>query len=69
MMGLSKIFWVEAIYRISITKASALAALIPVFTIIFAYFTLGETPTMTQLLGIIPVLGGGYLITRPQYNA
>lgn len=69
MMGLSKIFWVEAIYRISITKASALAALIPMFTIIFAYFTLGETPTMTQLLGIIPVLGGGYLITRPQYNA
>jgi len=65
MMGLSKIFWVEAIYRISITKASALAALIPVFTIIFAYFTLGEIPTTVQLLGIIPVVAGGFLITRP----
>jgi drug/metabolite transporter (DMT)-like permease len=64
IMGLSKIFWVEAIYRISITKASALAALIPVFTIIFAYFTLGETPTTAQLMGIIPVLAGGFLITR-----
>ncbi len=65
MMGLSKIFWVEAIHRISITKASALAALIPVFTIIFAYFTLDEIPTSTQMLGIIPVLAGGFLITRP----
>lgn len=66
MMGLSKIFWVEAIHRISITKASALAALIPVFTIIFAYFTLNEIPTTTQFLGVIPVLAGGFLITRPQ---
>ena len=64
IMGLSKIFWVEAIHRISITKASAMAAFLPVFTLIFAYFVLNEVPSTKQLLGIIPVLAGGFLITR-----
>ena len=64
LMGLSKIFWVESIHRISITKASAMAALIPVFTLLFAYLTLNEIPGNSQLAGILPVLLGGYLITR-----
>ncbi|MCP3852301.1 MAG: DMT family transporter [Gammaproteobacteria bacterium] len=64
LMGLSKIFWVESIHRISITKASAMAALIPVFTLLFAYLILNETPGYHQLTGIVPVLLGGYLITR-----
>lgn len=33
---LAKIFWVEALHRISITKMSAMLALIPIFTLIFA---------------------------------
>ena len=68
IMGLSKIFWVEAIYRISITKASAMAAFVPVFTLLFAYLVLNEVPALQQLFGIFPVLFGGYLITRKITN-
>ena len=64
LMGLSKIFWLESIHRISITKASAMAAFVPVFTLLFAYLTLNEIPTVTQITGIVPVLLGGLLITR-----
>ena len=61
----SKIMWIEALNRISITKLSAMLALLPVFTLIFAYLYLDEVPEARQMLGIIPVLLGGYLITKP----
>ena len=64
IMGVSKIFWVETIHRISITKASAMGALIPVFTLLFAFLVLGEVPDFQQRLGIFPVLIGSFLITR-----
>ena len=62
---LGKILWVEALHRLSITKMSAMTALIPIFTLCFAYIILGEVPGMRQTAGIIPVLLGGYMITRP----
>ncbi len=61
---LSKILWIEALHRISITKVSALMALVPVMTLFFAYLYLNEVPEFRQLLGIIPVVLGGYLLTR-----
>ncbi|CAA6811552.1 MAG: EamA family transporter [uncultured Campylobacterales bacterium] len=61
---ISKIMWIEALYRISITKLSAMIALIPVMTLILAYFYLNEIPSVRQILGVLPVLLGGYLITR-----
>ncbi len=64
IFGVAKIFWIEAIYRIPITKASALAAFMPVFTMFFAYLVLDEVPTLEQVLAIIPIVVGGYLITR-----
>jgi drug/metabolite transporter (DMT)-like permease len=65
VFGLSKIFWMEALHRVSITKISSMVAMIPVFTLLFAYLYLGETPQFRQLLGIIPVLVGGYFLTKP----
>jgi len=65
VLGLSKVLYIEALHRISITKVSAMLALIPLFTLIFAYFTLHEVPNLRQALGIIPILIGGYLITKP----
>ncbi|MEA3418699.1 MAG: DMT family transporter [Campylobacterota bacterium] len=62
---IAKIFWIEALHRISITKMSAMVALIPLFTLLFAYLFLGEIPTFRQIFGILPILAGGYLITRP----
>ena len=61
----AKIMWIEALNRLTITKLSAMLALLPVFTLIFAYFYLDEVPEFRQIMGIIPVLVGGYLITKP----
>ncbi|MDM5271871.1 DMT family transporter [Sulfurovum sp. zt1-1] len=61
----SKILWIEALHRTSITKVSAMMGLMPVMTIIFAYLYLGEVPQLRQVFGIIPVVAGGYLLTRP----
>lgn len=62
----AKILWVEALHRISITKVSALTAVLPIFTLFFAYLVLNEVPSLRQLAGIVPILIGGYLITRPE---
>ncbi len=64
VFGVAKIFWVEAIYLIPITKATALAAFVPPMTILFAYLLLDEIPTLVQIIAIIPIILGGYLITR-----
>jgi drug/metabolite transporter (DMT)-like permease len=69
VFGLSKVLWLEALHRISITKVSAMMALPPIFTLIFAYYVLNELPELRQILGVIPILIGGYLITRPQKQA
>lgn len=61
----AKIMWIEALNRITITKLSAMLALMPLFTLLFAYLYLGEVPQIRQLMGIIPVLLGGYFITKP----
>jgi drug/metabolite transporter (DMT)-like permease len=61
----SKIMWIEALHRISITKVSAMMGLVPMMTLFFAYWYLNEVPDLRQILGIIPVLIGGYLLTKP----
>jgi len=66
VFGVSKVLYIEALHRISITKVSAMLALPPLFTLIFAYFILDEIPNLRQILGIIPILIGGYLITKPK---
>lgn len=62
---ISKIMWIEALHRTSITKISAMMGLVPMMTLFFAYFYLNEIPEFRQILGIIPVLIGGYLLTKP----
>ena len=61
----SKIMWIEALNRITITKLSAMLALLPMMTLFFAYLYLNEVPEFRQLVGIVPILIGGYLITKP----
>jgi len=45
----AKIMWIEALNRITITKLSAMLALLPVFTLFFAYIYLGEVPDVRQI--------------------
>lgn len=63
LLGISKIFWLEAIHRINISKAIALASIIPIFTLIFAFFILKEIPTIYQIVGLIPIMAGVWLLT------
>lgn len=52
VFGLSKIFWLEAIHRMSVTKALAINSLAPVFTVLFAWILLNQAPTYIQLLAL-----------------
>lgn len=64
ILGFSKIFWVEAIHRIRITKALSLETFVPVLTLILAFFFLHEVPTLWQICGLVPLVGGSYLLLR-----
>ncbi|NPA80998.1 MAG: DMT family transporter [Epsilonproteobacteria bacterium] len=64
VLGLAKIFWIEALHRISITKLSAMASMIPLFTLVFSYFILDEIPTPFQLFGAFLIIVGSVFITR-----
>jgi drug/metabolite transporter (DMT)-like permease len=64
-MGISKLFWAEAIHRISIPKAISLTSFSPAVTLILAYFALGETPSWYQVLSILPIMFGVFMLTRP----
>ena len=63
LLGLSKIFWIEAIHRIPITKAISLASIAPFFTLFFAYLFLSEIPTPWQISGLIPIMLGTWILT------
>ncbi len=62
VFGLSKVFWLEAMRRISMVKANAFNATSPVATLLFAFVILGETPTVFQLVSLIPLLAGAYIL-------
>ena len=66
---LSKILFVEALTLIPITKLMALISFMPLFTLIFAYFMLNEVPDFLQFIGMLPVMFGGYLITKKEKNS
>lgn len=64
IFGLSKIFWLEAIHRINVAKASALGASAPLVTLFFAWMFLKSALTSWQFLSLIPVFLGIYLLSR-----
>ncbi|MBI2612376.1 DMT family transporter [Candidatus Kaiserbacteria bacterium] len=63
LLGLSKLFWIEAIHRISVTKATALSSIAPFFTLLVAWVALSQEPTLPQLLSLIPFVLGTLLLT------
>ncbi|MBI4093169.1 MAG: DMT family transporter [Candidatus Kerfeldbacteria bacterium] len=69
LLGLSKLFWIEGIHRISVTKANALASISPLLTLLFAWLILHNIPTAWQLLSLVPmVVGIKLLSTREPKN-
>ncbi len=63
ILGLSKIFWIEGIHRISVTKSNALSAVTPALTLLLAYIFLRQNPTVWQLLALVPMALGVWLLT------
>jgi drug/metabolite transporter (DMT)-like permease len=64
VLGLSKIFWMEGIHRISVTRANALSSVAPLFTLVFAYFILRQAVTVWQLTALVPLGAGLFLLTN-----
>lgn len=69
ILGLSKFLWMEGIHRISVTRANALSAIAPLFTLFFAYLILRQSPTVWQLGAFIPLAGGLMLLTYNKSDA
>lgn len=63
LFGFSKLLWVEAIHRISVTKALALSSLTPFLTLLIAWIFLKQIPNIWQFLSLIPILIGVFLLT------
>ncbi|MDD5054661.1 MAG: DMT family transporter [Candidatus Peribacteraceae bacterium] len=62
--GLAKVFWIEAIHRIPITKTIAFSCIQPLLTILFAYLFLRQSATVVQLLSFVPMAAGMFLLMR-----
>jgi drug/metabolite transporter (DMT)-like permease len=64
ILGVTKILWLEAIIRISVTKANALGSIKPLITLIMSFIILKQVASNWQLFSIIPMLLGVYLLTK-----
>lgn len=64
LLGLSKIFWVEGISRMPVTKAMALSSISPLFTLFFAWIIFYQAPTLWQILSLVPFFFGVLLLTN-----
>lgn len=62
IFGLSKLLWIEAIHRISVTKAIALNSITPLLTILLAWLILEQRPNIWQITSIVPLLLGVFLL-------
>ena len=63
LLGLSKIFFLEGIHRISVTKAVALESLGPLLTLILAWVFLSQLPSIWQISSLVPFIIGVFLLT------
>ncbi len=63
IFGFGQILWVEAIHRISVTKAIALNSITPLLTLVFAWMILNQVPTLWQISSTLPLLIGTLLLT------
>lgn len=73
VFGISKIFWIEGIHRIPVTKAISISSVGPLLTLLLAWLILKQPPTIWQLTSFIPLFAGLLLLTDnykfKNYNA
>jgi len=64
VFGISKIFWIEGIYRIEIGKAISLNSIFPIVTMIGSFILIGTLPSTNQVFALVPAIMGVYLLTK-----
>jgi drug/metabolite transporter (DMT)-like permease len=64
ILGLSKIFFMEALHRLPVTIAISFTALTPVVTLFLVFIFFKEAPTLWQMMGLVPMIVGVLLIER-----
>jgi drug/metabolite transporter (DMT)-like permease len=69
IFGISKLLWVEGLHRMPITTAIPLVNSSAVFTMVFAFLILHEPIRIHQVLALIPVFFGIWLLTRVKGKA
>lgn len=62
MLGVVKSLWLEAIHRVSVVKSAAMGSLAPIFTLLIVWVFMHSAPTRAQVLSLVPVLAGFYLL-------
>lgn len=61
--GVSKVLWIRSLLFTSITKATAVHSLDPVFTIVIAWLILGESLDLMQIIGVVMLITGGGVVS------
>ncbi len=64
ILGVSKLMWVRGISLISVTKAISISSVYPIFSLVFAYFLLGEIPSWYQIIAFFPMGVGIWLLLK-----
>lgn len=64
LIGLSKVFWIEALHRMPIAKVASFTTITPFFSLLWIYFFLGTEPRWQQIIGGIPLLLGTMLVVK-----
>jgi drug/metabolite transporter (DMT)-like permease len=64
ILGFSKLLWIKGIELLSVPKAVSISSVYPVFTFVFAYFFLGEIPSLAQIISLFPMGIGIYLLMK-----
>ncbi len=64
LLGLSTMFWIEGIHRITVTKANAMNSVGPLLTLFLAWGLLKTAPSMWQLFSFIPMFAGVLLLGK-----
>lgn len=63
--GVSKVFWVEAIYNLDVTTVTSFLTTVPLITMVFTFIIFGILPTMYQLISFFPIALGVLLLVKP----
>lgn len=64
LLGIAKIFWIRSFQYLSIPTMVSINSIYPIFTLIFSFVFIGDIPSFPQILSLIPILLGVYILMK-----